>query len=130
MAVGPPAYGWTMSTTTPHRHDHDVPAPDPALACPEEVEAWLDEVSTVVEALRHRAAPPSSGQRRWMTDLVAACDRALDHLQCEADDVAADDGPCHDLNWLHTRVSALLEAARALDVGRATDPGPDHRSVA
>jgi hypothetical protein len=119
-----------MSTTTPHQHDHDVPAADPALACPEEVEAWLDEVQPVVAALRHRTAPPSNGQHRWMADLIAACDVALDHLQCEADDVAGVDGPCHDLHWLHTRVSALLEAARALGPEQATGPGPDHRSAA
>lgn len=109
-----------MSTTTSHQHDHAVPAPDPALACTEDLEAWLDEVTPVVEALRHRTAPPSSGQRRWMADLAAACDRALDHLQCEADDLTALDGPCHELHWLHTRVTALVEATRAVDASPAT----------
>ena len=77
---------------------------------PQEIEAWLDEIRGVLDALRVRQAPPSGGQLIWLsaqTRLASEAIDALDHHFIVAEEAG---WPVDDIQWLHTRVCAVAEA--------------------
>lgn len=101
-----------MSTTALHPTPPAVAGP-PSFAGPEEVAAWLDEVTPVVRSLPTPASAASAGRDRWLADQLGLAVEALSLLECEALDAEAGDRPCDELFWLHTQVSALLRASHA-----------------
>ena len=86
----------------------------PTPSCVVEVEAWLLEVAPVVAALRQAPTSPSPGQQRWLVRLADDALRAQDLLDHECLEAEAAGEPAELVEWLHTRVSATLDGARAL----------------
>lgn len=87
---------------------------------PNDVAAWVDEVRPILVALHGRAAAPSAGHRRWLTDQLALAGEAIDALDHEL--TVAEECGHHtdDLHWLHTRVCALLEGLHRVAAPAAT----------
>lgn len=90
----------------------------PAL-CLDEIEAWILDVSPTVRAYGTRGRAPSMAQQRWMTEQHEFALLALTLLEDEAFEAEATGRECDALQWLHTRVSALLSATQAVVARRA-----------
>lgn len=90
-----------------------VTAPGLPALCLDEIEAWILEVGPTVRAHRTRRGTPSVAQRRWMTEQHELAHLALTLLEDEAFEAEATGRECETLQWLHTRVSALLAATQA-----------------
>ncbi|MCU1499215.1 MAG: hypothetical protein JWM47_3168 [Acidimicrobiales bacterium] len=101
-----------MTNSALHHPRSAVPASGvPALGV-DEIEAWLYEVGPVVGALAPLGAGQSVGRRRWLATQVRYGAQALLDLEWQVCEAEAVDAPTHELHWLHTRVAALVEAAR------------------
>lgn len=85
-----------------------------AVPCVEEIEAWVDEVRPVLQALRSRGGAPSSGQQEWLAAQLRVAAEALDVLECDTFEAEAAGTPCDELRWVHTRVCAVLDGLGAL----------------
>lgn len=76
----------------------------------DDIEAWLEDVSGVLAALSDRHETASSGQLIWLsgqTRLATEALDALDHVLLVAEE---DGSPVDEIQWLHTRVCAVMEA--------------------
>ncbi len=87
--------------------------------CPDDIEAWLAEVGPVLSALRSTGRPSSSGQREWLAEQARIAAEAIDALECQSFETESAGSPCEELHWLHTRVCALLEGIRRVDLSRS-----------
>ncbi|QXC59627.1 hypothetical protein KSP35_14685 [Aquihabitans sp. G128] len=101
-----------MTSAALHHPRPLVAAPAAVAFSPDEIEAWFYEVGPLVKALAPLGANLSSGRRRWLATQVRFGAQALVALEADLFEAEAHEAPTHDLLWLHTRVAALVEAAR------------------
>jgi hypothetical protein len=103
-----------METTAAHLNRPGRSSSIGTALSPEEIDAWLGEVGVIARAVARRGAAASPDRRRWLAEQARVAGHAVDRLECEVFEAEALGLPTQDLDWLLTRVSALLQAVEGL----------------
>lgn len=98
------------STAVPHPHN-PAPIEAPDLSC-DEIAAWLDEVTTILEATSSVTPFSSAGLQQWVRDQLTPLEAVVPWLVNEVAEADIEGHRFREAGWLLVRAEVIASKLR------------------